>query len=316
MVERGRPPRLSIGLPVFNGERYLAEAIESLLAQSFSDFELLILDNASTDATKRICADFCSRDQRIRYTRNAANIGAARNFNLAVAQTRAPFFKWAAHDDLCAPEFLERCVEVLEADEGCVLAYPKARIKDEETEAWEDYELRLPTDSADVVERFEALLRGHKCFEVFGVIRRSALQETGLIGTYAHGDGVLLAQLALRGRFQEIPEFLFFPRRHSDQSMAMLGDYAAFAVWFNPDLSRKLVFPHWRIHIEWFKSVWRAPISRDERLQCYRRLYWWAQTRKSALWQDVVAQAARLRRSSIGGRVRSGPGSERTRDEC
>ena len=79
MMERGRLPRLSIGLPVFNGERYLAEAIESLLAQSFSDFELLILDNASTDATKRICADFCSRDQRIRYTRNAANIGEVIN---------------------------------------------------------------------------------------------------------------------------------------------------------------------------------------------------------------------------------------------
>ena len=95
-------PRVSIGLPVYNGENYMAAAIDSLLAQTFTDFELIISDNASTDATEQICRDYAHRDGRIRYYREEVNRGAAWNFTHTFELARGEYFKWHAHDDLCA----------------------------------------------------------------------------------------------------------------------------------------------------------------------------------------------------------------------
>ena len=116
-------PRVSIGLPVYNGERFLARAIDSLLAQDFVDFELVISDNASTDGTGEISRDYAARDPRIRYHRNERNIGAVGNFNRTLDLASGEYFKWAAHDDWCAPQFLGRCVEVLDDDPSTVLCF-------------------------------------------------------------------------------------------------------------------------------------------------------------------------------------------------
>ena len=100
-------PRVSIGLPIYNGENFLGDAVESLLAQTFTDFELVLVDNASTDGTAAMCERFVARDKRVRYHRNPQNIGGAPNFNLAFQLAdRAPYFKWAAHDDRHLPDFL------------------------------------------------------------------------------------------------------------------------------------------------------------------------------------------------------------------
>ena len=93
-------PRVSIGLPVYNGDRYLRETIEGLLNQTFSDFELVICDNASTDRTQDICNEYCLLDKRVRYYRNNENIGAGKNFNKAFSLSQGKYFKWAACDDL------------------------------------------------------------------------------------------------------------------------------------------------------------------------------------------------------------------------
>ena len=107
-------PRVSIGLPVYNGERWLSQSVESILAQSFTDFELVICDNASTDGTEAICRGFAGRDERVRYLRNARNIGGMRNATLVFEQARGEYFRWAAHDDVCEPTLIERLVEVLD----------------------------------------------------------------------------------------------------------------------------------------------------------------------------------------------------------
>ncbi len=121
-------PRVSVGLPVYNGENFIKDALDSILAQTFEDFELIISDNASTDGTQQICRQYTSKDQRIRYIRNDGNIGASKNFNQVFELSSGEYFKWIAHDDLCAPEFLERCVEVLDQDPSIVLCFarPKA----------------------------------------------------------------------------------------------------------------------------------------------------------------------------------------------
>jgi glycosyltransferase involved in cell wall biosynthesis len=108
--------KITIGMPVYNGAQYLSAAIESILAQSYGDFDLLISDNASTDGTEEICRTYGKNDQRFRYIRQPQNVGAAANHNLLVSMTDSLYFKWAAHDDLLAPGFLATCVDVLDRD--------------------------------------------------------------------------------------------------------------------------------------------------------------------------------------------------------
>lgn len=283
-------PRVSMGLPVYNGENYLAEALDSLLAQTFQDFELIIRDNASTDGTETICREYAERDRRIRYFRNPRNIGAAPNFNLVFRQARGEYFKWCAHDDVCAPEFLTRCVDVLDWDESAVLAYPKTMIIDEKGDPVQVYGRKLATDSPEKAVRFQALLEGHNCYEVFGLIRRDVLERTPLIGGYAHGDGVLLARLGLHGRFVEIPEMLFFARRHARQSMTMVNDYQSYAVWFNPALRGKRRFPYWRIHGEWLRAALEVPMSDRDRRRCLRMLVRSFRRRKKLLVDELRSQ--------------------------
>src|SRR6266568_1753449 len=107
-------PRLSIGLPVYNGDAFLAESLEALLGQTFENFELIISDNASTDGTADICRSYAKQDSRINYIRQPRNIGCARNYNFLVEQARGELFKAAAHDDLYARDLLRLCVEALD----------------------------------------------------------------------------------------------------------------------------------------------------------------------------------------------------------
>jgi glycosyltransferase involved in cell wall biosynthesis len=259
-------PTLGIALPVYNGERYLREALDALLEQSFSDFELLIADNASTDGTAAIAAEYAARDLRVRYHRNAENVGAARNFNLAFELTPGRYFKWAAHDDLLHPDFLRRCVDALERDPCAVLAYPRARRIDECGEPIGDYSPGLASDSDSCTTRLEALLQYYNCYEVFGVIRREALRKTGLIGAHASGDRVFLARLGLLGRFVEVPESLFYPRSHPDMSSELGDDVNAYVRWFSAGHGGRWTFPHWRMFGEYFRNVATAPIGLRDRV--------------------------------------------------
>src|SRR2546426_6424374 len=118
-----RTLRVSIGLPVFNCDPLLRQAVDSLLTQTYSDFELVISDNASTDGTEAICREYAAKDHRVRYYRGERNRGAVWNWNRVFELSGGEYFKWAAHDDLCAPDYVERCVEVLDRDPSVVLCY-------------------------------------------------------------------------------------------------------------------------------------------------------------------------------------------------
>jgi glycosyltransferase involved in cell wall biosynthesis len=210
-------PRVSIGLPVYNGERFLAEAIESILAQTFTDFELVISDNASTDDTEAICRAYAERDRRIRYERLPHNIGGASNFNYVFhsAHPAAEYIHWHAHDDVLEPEYLAACVDALDRNPGFVLAQSWVRRIDEHGVTfmqWQPFGAEL--ESLDPIARFAARARTHRCYEVFGVIRKSALVGSELHGPYIGMDRVLLLELALRGQFYLVPRLLFRNREH------------------------------------------------------------------------------------------------------
>lgn len=243
--------KITIGLPVYNGANYLAAAIESILAQSYPDFDLLISDNASTDGTEEICRAYARKDQRIRYIRQPQNIGAAANYNLLVRMSESPYFKWAAHDDLLAPGFLSACLEILDGDPTVVLASPSSALIDE-TGAPLPYSPErggaidrmgvcwpvLPEQNSDLMAadptlRFRAvMLKMFMCVEIFGLIRRSALLRVLPQGSFGGADKVLLARMSLLGRFWLGNETLFFRRCHAQQFSAQAsGAYRA--AWFS-----------------------------------------------------------------------------------
>lgn len=260
-------------MPVYNGENYISQAIDSILAQTYENFELIISDNASTDKTESICRKYASKDQRIFYYRNKQNLGAAPNYNRVFELSRGKYFKWASHDDLCAPEFLERCVDVLEKDPSVVLCFSRTVVIDEHGQFLRSYSNNLDLSSTKPYERFKQYhcrLRSFTaCDPIFGVIRRNKFKTTSLIGNYISSDMTLLGELALLGKFYEVPEYLFSRRNHSQMSVQANYDWDKRILWFNPEKKGKLLFPHWSLFLSYISAINRVQINLYEKIKCY-----------------------------------------------
>lgn len=270
-------PRVSIGLPVYNGEKYLDEALDSILGQTFGDFELIISDNGSTDRTEEICRSRAATDPRIRYYRNETNLGAAPNFNRTFELATGEYFKWAAHDDLLAAEFLEKCVDALDRNPSAILCYSKVEKIDANGAVQARYDPTPDTSSPQAHERFWSLIiRPWRCLQVFGLMRAETLRKTSRIGNYPSSDEVLLAELALYGRFHEIPEYLFQTRLHEQQSTkGHLEPPRARVTWFDTSRAGQLSLPKWRYLGESLQAIQRAPLSLYQRAYCCAAMCRW-----------------------------------------
>jgi glycosyltransferase involved in cell wall biosynthesis len=279
----GQRPRVSVGLPVYNGARYLAQTVESILAQTFGDFELLISDNASTDGTEEICRRHAARDPRIRYLRNAANLGAARNYNRVFELSQGEYFKWNGHDDPLAPQFLERCVEVLDRDPGVVLCFARNRAIDEHGAERDVGALTARTFAPKPqlasphahIRFYHAVVADHPQGAVFGLIRRAVLAETPLIGGYRSSDLPLLGELALRGRFHQIAEALQDRRYHAQQGRYVYKMRQDREVWFDPNRTHARTHPYWRLSREHLSAIRRAAPDGRTRACCYGYMAMW-----------------------------------------
>ena len=282
-------PKLTIGMPIYNGERFLEETMDSLLNQSFEDFELIISDNASTDRTEKICKTFEAKDSRIQYLRLEENLGASENHNRLISIASGKYFKWAAHDDICAPTFLERCVEVLDQDPNIVLAYSRVKAIDEDGTELFEYVPKPMLNSSRAHERlFESICVPHAQSPVFGVVRREVLQDTKLLQAFSSSDRVLVGEITLRGGIYEIPEFLFLYRLHEGQSWQAYPNRFSREAWFDPKREKKLTLPHWRLLLEHSLSVIRSPLSLYEKAQCLPTLAWWIRRHWRYLANNLV----------------------------
>ena len=212
-------PLVSIGMPVYNSERFLTEALDSLVAQTFTDFELVISDNASTDGTEEICRACAARDRRIRYMRNEMNVGVYRNFNRVFQASSGEYFKWASADDVCHRDLIVRCLEVLDRDPTVVLVYPKTIFIDETGSplGWKDPGWDLQSDAAHERMRY-VIYAGHWVNTFYGLIRADVLKKTRLFPSYNSGDYRLIGELSLHGKFVETHEYLFSRRIHRGAS--------------------------------------------------------------------------------------------------
>ena len=277
-MSSSQAPRLSIGLPVFNGEKFVSDAIGSILGQTYRDFELIISDNASTDKTEVICREYAASDPRIRYYRNDRNLGAAVNFNRTFELASGEYFKWAAHDDMLAPEYLERCVAALDAHPDAVLCQTLVHQIGERGEFRLIFDSSAPgADSSRPSERFAAsVLTFHYALDIFGVIRAEALSKTRLHLPYAGSDKVLLAELALQSPFVYVKQPLFLHRDHPGRFVhRALKNRDETLVWYGADRSAKQVWSWWLRYRGLFGIVARRVADPRERLRCYGHLLRW-----------------------------------------
>jgi glycosyltransferase involved in cell wall biosynthesis len=300
-------PLVSVGLYVYNGERFLEEALRSILNQTFTDFELIISDNASTDGTDEIAQAYAKRDGRIRYYRTEKNMGGGRNMRRVYELATGKYFKWAAADDLLEPDLLRRCIDILESDPGCVVAFARTKEVDENGTFIKNYVTPMKVDSNDPVARFrEMLLISSWSYEIFGVMRMSALRQIPPHGSYVSADKVLLARISLLGRFHEIPEHLFISRHHSGQSIRTLpvrleqsrrlrltNRYPGLPApdWWDPAKKRALTFPEFRQLLEYFLSIYHAPLGPGQKLRCYSMLLPWIKIHFRHMLKDLLIAA-------------------------
>jgi glycosyltransferase involved in cell wall biosynthesis len=293
----GQQKLLSIGLPVYNSERHVRASLDSLLAQTFQDFELIISDNASTDGTEAICREYANRDRRIRYHRAPVNVGAPQNYRRVFELSSSEYFKWHTSDDLVASTFVERCMDAIASDPGIVLAYSKTELVDGEGQYLSDVEQDIALASDRPSARFRKV-HGNLgfCNVIYGVIRRDILSRTPLLGSYPDSDRVLIAELALHGLFYEVPEVLFSRRMHAGaySSQQNVEERLRF---YNPQTTRRVAFVRTRGLWEYARAVRRSPISVAEkaRLGVYllRVTNWERQSLAEEVWH-AGRSAARL----------------------
>jgi glycosyltransferase involved in cell wall biosynthesis len=270
-------PRVSIGLPVYNGENYLAEAIRSVLGQTFPDLELIISDNASTDRTSEICRKYAAADQRVRYLRNEKNIGAALNYDLVWHKSTGTYFKWLAHDDRLLPNFVAATVSELESNRDAVLCNTVVDYIDQFGEHLGFYRSVIKDSGTEnPAERFAAIiLQMHTCVDFFGMIRREAMQNSLLHKAFRGSDRAFLAQMALRGRMLQLDEPLVQMRQHPEQ-YSQIQNVREQVAWMDPIRTGERELSILRIFRVYRQLIETESLSQADRQACRRvlRRFW------------------------------------------
>lgn len=276
-------PRLSIGLPVYNGENYLAESLDALLGQSYDDFELIISDNASIDGTADICRHYMRQDSRISYVRQPRNIGCAPNHNFVVEQSRGELFKWASHDDLYARDLLERCVEALDEYPHVVLAHSWTAMIDSSRTVTKAVKYPLATASLRAPDRFRSALFDKGGDDDGGVIRMDVLRRVRPHDSYHHADRTIVTEIGLYGAFYQVPDWLYFRRDHPERAERACPTVRTRCANLDPRRADRLRHPVLRLYAEYIwgyaAAIRRAPLSPADRRECYGHLARWVASR-------------------------------------
>ena len=210
-------PLVTLGMPVYNGERYLADALDSLINQDYENFELIISDNASSDSTEAICRSYAARDPRIRYSRNESNVGAAKNQAKLFELAAGKYFLLCAHDDLRAAAYVSECVAVLERNPAAVCCCTETVFIDENGKVvapgYGQGHTNFGSPSLSRRQRVRYLFAAPgTSYYYYGMMRSEAFRKTGPIENLLGLDLIILLKLSLGGPIIRIPKPLFFYR--------------------------------------------------------------------------------------------------------
>lgn len=283
-------PRVSVGMPVFNCERFVGRSIEAVLSQTYGDLELVISDNASTDGTEAVCREYARLDSRIRYVRQAKNLGGPPNFRYVFEIGRGEYQKWNTADDYWDPTFIAKAVEFLDSNPDFVLCYSRTRFIDIDGGLAGTYDDNLDLSEDSPRERFLHLLDViGLCHADLGLIRRAAMRRTKLMTSERHCDVHFVAELSLYGKFHVLPEYLFFRRLHPQSSSWDLADENLQRTYYDPSGRDRLGMHHWRKYSRLAGSIIRSPVTTPDKasllVNIARRMTW----DRAALGWDLAA---------------------------
>ncbi len=279
--------KVSVGIPVYNGERWIDQSIDSILSQSFTNFELIISDNNSSDKTFKICKEYEKKDKRIYLYKNETNIGAAKNFNKVFELSSGQYFKWASSNDLCDNKFLERCVQVLDTNNDVTVAFPCTQIIDTKNNIIQKLEEDLHLMQESSFERFDAFLNKVTLNNVEqGLIRSSELRKTKLQGVYPNSDTILMSELAARGKFYQVQEYLL-SRRITESSTTNLMSDSQITQFYDPNKSQ-ISLQTIRIFIANLSISSRIKVPFIERLKFFRYAIRYLKWERKDLYQEIA----------------------------
>lgn len=250
-------PLVSVGLPVFNEEKFLAETLDSLLSQSFNNLEIIISDNVSTDRTAGICLTYAAKDSRIRYYRQEKHLGASHNYNYTFGKARGEYFMWASGHDLWEKDFLSSCLKILENEPDVVYCYSRV---DSVTEGGKKipHFVRGNTEimAAHPIVRFHSLMWQARAvwISAYGLARTRVLKKTRLFSDVIISDWVLFGELSLLGKFAQVPKILYHYRLNCHDPDWVTKQ--TLAIFLKPKL-----FPHWTLFTNFVSIIIRAPLS-------------------------------------------------------
>lgn len=287
-------PRVAVGIPVYNGEKHVALAIESVLNQSYKDLVLIISDNASTDGTERICREFAARDPRVIYHRNEKNLGASPNYNkvFALSHPDTEYFQWLAHDDLLAPQYIEKCLAAMDAaPKSAVLSFPKRQwISHEEgkpigqpNQSPKSATIEpAPGEALDWEHRddwhnisYAKLIRQHSSWNpmfAFALTRSSAIRAIPGLPAFYAGDAIMISEFRLQGQFVYVPEVLFYERLHPWTGWTGRKNRQEESFWWDTRgvaLHESKRSRRWALYREYFRAINRSPIPFYRKLPRY-----------------------------------------------
>ena len=272
MSRSSNKPRVGIGLPVYNGEKYLGTAIRSILEQSFENFELVIGDNASSDATEEICRSFES-DPRVTYIRRERNLGATPNYNDLMERLQAPLVRWHASDDALAPTYLEACVALLDDDPNAPMAHAEAVVIDGDGETIGEWNRESKLRAEDPVDRWREVAFTPDFHSIFALVRREIVDKVGLFPIYPGSDRWVLGGWLLHGRPRCSDERLFIWRDHAETFRRTANRNMVDAEqWWSTDLktwpmrNTVLGYGHGR------RVISSSPLRSSDRSKCRRLL--------------------------------------------
>lgn len=285
-------PKVSVAIPTYNCEAFIGQSVESLLGQSYGDFELVISDNASSDGTEEVCRAYAAVDRRVRYVRRTDNVGGPGNFRHVFSLCRGEYHKWSTADDYWHPEFLQEAVAELDCHADVVLCYPMTRLIDAEGRTIEDYADNLDLSDESPRRRFRELYeRIGLCNAHLGLIRREAMQKTRLIAGHKASDVDFLAEMALLGKFKLLPDVRFFRRYHPTSSSWERADASHQKAYYDPKNQFNLGIDTWRRFAFQFDMVRRSPIGWADKAALFTYLGRRMRHKRDVLWRELMAQA-------------------------
>jgi len=292
--------KVIVGLPVYNGQKYLGAAIESHLSQSFGDFDLVISDNGSTDATPEICSNYASKDTRIKYLRSPENRGILWNHRRVFEAIESPnqYFRWAGADDIMEPGLLQAMVEVLNTRPGVEAVVPATKNINDHGEIIGSMARTLDLQSSDVFERaHDVLVANYQHVIAYGLLRASTLRLMRTRPDYIGWDPIFLWELALRGQMVQSAGPVLLRRFHPG-SISRVKTVKEMRKWVEPNSKAGMNFPHWTWAYERVRALIACPLSTRDRLRIGTFLARYTMWQRGALVRDVTQAARRTLRLS------------------